>query len=241
MDGTIAQRVGELDADSSEVAEDAQHALIAMGPEVLDELIAAVPHLGAFGQLCAIEVFTALKDPRPGDVLIGLLDSENATVRQWAAEALAGLEIQRAVPDLQRAYEAFRQRGEAPDDSEGEALRWALTDLGVRELVIPPRAAALRAPLGNLDPAWPTAHLAEVIRDLAAHGQAVLYFQVWQIKPNNGAFWRRGPGIDWDIDRQLPWARIVAECRDWALLAAEATDKAPDLVATICWIDASDL
>ncbi|MER7770973.1 hypothetical protein [Kitasatospora sp. NPDC096140] len=241
MDGTIAQRVGELDADSSEVAEDAQHALIAMGPEVLDELIAAVPQLGAFGQLCAIDVFTALKDPRPGDVLIGLLDSENATVRQWAAEALAGLGIQRAVPDLQRVYEAFRQRGEAPDDSEGEALRWALTDLGARELVIPPRADALRASPGNLDPAWPTAHLAEVIEDLAAHGQAVLYFQVWQIKPDDGAYWRRGPGIDWDIDRRLPWARIVTECRDWALLAAEETDKAPDLVATISWIDASDL
>lgn len=130
MDGTIAKRVGELDADSSEVAEDAQHALIAMGPEVLDELIAAAPYLGAFGQLCAIEVFAALKDPRPGDVLMGLLGSENATVRQWAAEALADLEIQRAVPALQRAYEAFRQRGEAPDDSEGVALRWALTDLG---------------------------------------------------------------------------------------------------------------
>ncbi|GAA4989468.1 hypothetical protein [Kitasatospora paranensis] len=147
-------------------------------------------------------------------MLIGLLDSENATVRQWAAEALADLEIQRAVPDLQRAYEAFRQRGEAPDDSEGEALRWALTDLGARELVIPPRAAALRASFGNLAPAWSTAHLTEVIEDLAAHGQAVLYFQVWQIRPNNGAFWRRGPGIDWDIDRHLPWARIVGECRD---------------------------
>lgn len=63
MDGTVAQRVGELDADSSEVAEDAQHAQIAMGPEVLNELIAAVPGLGPFGQLCAIEVFTALHDP----------------------------------------------------------------------------------------------------------------------------------------------------------------------------------
>ncbi|MGA5823363.1 HEAT repeat domain-containing protein [Kitasatospora sp. NPDC094028] len=241
MDGRIAQRVGELDAESTEVAEDAQYALIAMGPEVLDALIPAVPRLGAFGQLCAIEVFNALKDPRPGDVLIGLLDSENATVRQWAAEALAGLGIHRAVPDLQRAYDAFRQRGEAPDDSEGEALRWALTDLGARALVIPPRAAALRVSAGGLDLAWQTVHLAEVIEDLAAHGQAVLYFQVWQIKPNDGACWRRGPGIDWDIDRRWPWARIVAECRDWALLAAEATDRAPDLVATISWIDASDL
>ncbi|WP_344461835.1 hypothetical protein [Kitasatospora kazusensis] len=241
MDSMITQRVGELDADSSEVAEDAQYSLIAMGPAVLDEVIAATPHLGVFGQLCAIDVFTALKDPRPGDVLIDLLDSENATVRQWAAGALADLEIRRAVPALQRTYEAFRRRGEAPDDSEGVALRWALTDLGAREPVIPPRAAALRTSLGNLDPAWPTAHLAEVIEDLAAHDQAVLYFQVWRIRPDNGASGGPGPGIDWDLDRQSSWARIVAHCRDWALLAAEATDKAPDLVATICWIDASDL
>jgi hypothetical protein len=241
MDGAVSQRVGELDAASSEVAEEAQLSLIAMGPEVLDELVEAVPHLGVFGQLCAIEVFTALKDPRPGDVLIDLLDSENATVRQWAAEALADLEIQRAAPALQRAYETFRKRGEAPDDSEGVARRWALADLGAREVVIPPRAAALRISLDVLEPAWPTAHLAEVIEDLAAHDQAVLSIQVWRITQDKGAFVSDGPGIDWAVDRQLPWARIVADCRDWAVLAAEATDRAPDLVATICWIDASDL
>jgi hypothetical protein len=241
MDGTIAQRVGELDADSTAVAEDAKHTLIAMGPDVLDELITAVPGLGPFGQLSAIEVFTALGDPRPGDVLIDLLDSESPIVRQWAAEALADLEIQRAVPGLRRAYEAFRQRGEAPDDIEGVALRGALSELDARDVVIPPSAAALRRSVENLDPVWPTVHLAEVIEDLAAHGQAVLYFQVWRVTPGSGTFWDRGPEIDWDIDRRSPWAQIVADCRDWALLAAEATDKAPDLVATICWIDASDL
>ncbi|MFG2986715.1 HEAT repeat domain-containing protein [Streptomyces sp. NPDC048258] len=241
MDTVIAQRVGELDADSSEVAEDAQHALIAMGPQVLDQLIAAVPGLNAFGQLCAVEVFTALQDPRPGDVLIGLLESENATVREWAAEALAELGVQRAVPDLWRVYEAFRGRGEAPDSCEGEALRWALTDLGARRVVLPLRTAALRRPLENLDPAWPTADLAEVIDDLAAHNQAVLNFQIWQITPAGRVFAGRGPGIDWDVDRLRPWPEIVSECREWSLLAAEATDESSDLVATICWIDAADL
>jgi len=240
MDSTIARLVGELDAESTEVAEEAQHALTAMGPEVLDELIAAVPRFASFGQLCAIEVFTALRDPRPGDVLIGLLDSESATVREWAAGALADLGIRRAGPAIQRAYDAFRRRGESPDDSEGVGLRGALTDLGARDVVIPPRAAALRASVGPLDPAWPTVHLAEVIEDLASHGQAVLYFQLWQVK-NGSAFGVGGPGIDWDVDRRWPWARIVADCRDWALLAADATAKDPDLVATVCWIDACDL
>ncbi|GAA1345461.1 hypothetical protein GCM10009647_090050 [Streptomyces sanglieri] len=137
-------------------------------------------------------------------MLVGLLDSGNSTVRQWAAEALADLGIQRAVPGLQRAYESFRQRGEAPDDSEGVALRWALSELGARDVVVPPRAAALRRSLEYLDPAWPTVHLTEVIEQLAAHGQAVLYFQVWQVKPGGEAFGGHGPGIDWEVDRRLP-------------------------------------
>ncbi|MGW2376992.1 HEAT repeat domain-containing protein [Kitasatospora sp. NPDC001683] len=241
MDGTIAQRVSELDADSTEVAEDAQYALIARGPEVLDEVMAATPGLGRFGQLCAIEVFTALNDPRPADVLIGLLVSDCDTVRQWAAEALAKLGIRRAVPALRRAHEAFRRRGEAPDHSEGAALRRSLTALGAREPVLPARAAALRAASADPDPVWPTVHLAEAIEDLAVHGQAVLDFQVWQRRVDGTFGYHPGPGIDWDVDRRKPWAEIVAHCRDWALLAAEATDRAPDLVAAIDWIDASDL
>ncbi|WP_439681244.1 hypothetical protein [Embleya sp. MST-111070] len=66
MESVIARSVDELDADSSEVAEDAQHALIAMGPQVLDRLLVAAPGLGSFGQLRAIEVFGALGDPRSG-------------------------------------------------------------------------------------------------------------------------------------------------------------------------------
>ncbi|MFJ9770736.1 HEAT repeat domain-containing protein [Kitasatospora sp. NPDC101157] len=242
LDRAIDRRVGELDSDSTEVAEDAQYSLIAMGPAVLDEVIAATPRLGPFGQLCAIEVFTALKDPRPAEVLIGLLDGASGTVRQWAAEALAELGIRRAVPALQRAYQAFRQSGEAPDDSEAVALRQALTDLGARQPVLPPRAAALRATsVADLDPAWPTVHLAEVIEDLAAHAQAVLPFHVWQ-RRGDGTFGHHpGPGIDWTVDRRQSWAGIVAHCRDRALLAAEATDPAPDLVAAVDWIDVSDL
>jgi hypothetical protein len=240
MDATLAQLVGELDAASTEVAEEAQHTLIARGPAVLDAVIAAVPRFASFGQLCAIEVFSALGDPRPGDVLIDLLDSESATVRQWAAEALADLGIRRAVPAIRRAYDAFRHGGEAPDASEGVGLRDALTQLGAREVVLPPRAAALHVSVGPLAPAWPTVHLAEVIEDLAAHDQAVLYFQLWQVK-HGSAFEGGGPGIDWNVDRRWSWPRIVADCRDWALLAADATATATDLVATVCWIDASDL
>lgn len=107
--------------------------------------------------------------------------------------------------------------------------------------MVPPRVAALRRSVGKLDTARPTAHLAEVIEELAAHGQAVLSTRVWRITPEGGVLGDRDPGIDREIDRRSPWDRIVADCRDRALLAAEATDRAPQMVATPCWIDASDL
>ena len=56
MDSTIARLVGELDAESTEVAEEAQHALTALGPEVLDELIPAVPGFASFGQLSSLRM-----------------------------------------------------------------------------------------------------------------------------------------------------------------------------------------
>jgi hypothetical protein len=241
MEDEIARRVAELDAESTDVAVEAQHTLIALGPQVLEPLIAAALALNPFGQLCAIEVFTALADPRPADVLIGMLGSESATVRQWAAEALAELGVRRAVPRLRQAYNAFLRSGEAPDESEGEGLRRALTELGARESFLPPRSAALRDPDAEPVDLWPVEHLPDVIRDLADHGQAVLYFSVWELTPDGGCFRVGGPGIDWDVDRDRPWPETVVSCRDRALLAAEAVDVAPDRVVTISWIDATDL
>ncbi|MGN5377288.1 hypothetical protein ACQ4WX_05000 [Streptomyces lasalocidi] len=100
MENEIARRVAELDAESTEVAEEAQHTLIALGPQVLEPLIAAALALNPFGQLCAIEVFTALADPRPADVLIGMLSSESATVRQWVERGpcRTGRPARRATP-----------------------------------------------------------------------------------------------------------------------------------------------
>ncbi|MFI9255509.1 HEAT repeat domain-containing protein [Streptomyces sp. NPDC053069] len=197
--------------------------------------------MNPFGQLCAIEVFTALAAPRPADTLIGMLSSGSATVRQWAAEALAELDVRRAVPRLRQAYHAFLGREEAPDDSEGEGLRWALTELGGRETVLPPRSAALRSSSGALNGLWPVEHLPEVIRDLADHGQAALCFQLWELTHNGGRRGVGGPGIDWHVDRDRPWPKTVTSCRDWALLAAEAVDVTPDRVATISRIDVTDL
>lgn len=258
----IAARVRELDSDSTGEAEDAQYALIRLGPRVLDQLIAAVPGTGAFGQLCAIEVFNALKDPRPGEVLTDLLDSPDHVVRQWAAESLGELGIRAAVPRLSALYASLLTSGADPLDYEGEAVRRALTELGGRREVLPACAASLARRYGALQGgrAWPSPALAEATLDLAAHGQAVYGFGPWRID-GGGRAARSVSGIDWasEVDWGAPWPEVVAACREWALLAAEAAVSGPGpgsgprpgslsdsrpgsvLVARIDWVDASDL
>ena len=241
LDARIDQWVTDLGSDDAEVAENAQHGLAYLGPRVLDRVVAAVPGLGRFGQLCAIEIFTELGDPGPAAALIELLASEDTTVRQWAAEALAGLRIERAVPAIQAAYAAFRRSGEPPDHSEGVGLRYALTALGDRDQALPPEAAALQTAIAPFERAWPVEHLEHVIDRLAEFSQAVLYFQLWQILPDGRAIWHGGPQIDWAIDRNLSWSRIVTDCRDRAQLAATAISPRADLVAAVEWIAAADL
>lgn len=241
LDAQIEQWVADLGADPSGVAENAQRCLASLGSRVLDRVMAAVPGLDYFGRLCAIEIFTELGDPGSAAVLIELLADESAVVRECAAEALAELRIERAVPAIQLAYAAFRRSGEPPDYREGVGLRRALADLGAREPVLPPEVAALRVPAGSFRHVWPVEHLGRVIGILAEHGQAVLYFQLWQVRPEGGVFRAEFCQIDWSVDRTLAWDRIVTHCRDWAgLVAAEITPR-PGLVATIEWIAAADL
>ncbi|MFE7587873.1 HEAT repeat domain-containing protein [Kitasatospora sp. NPDC057512] len=241
MDQLIDDLLRELDADSSEVAEDAQHALIALGPRVVVPLINTVPLLGFFGQLCAVEVFNALADPRSVGVLIDLSGSESPTVRQWAAEALGDLGDRQAVPALRAGYEGWKVRNEDPDESEGQALRDALTQLGAREPVLPPRVVELQAGGDGSGRYWQSAHLAEVIRELAASHQAVLYVQLWRVRGDGGLYWAGSPEISWSVDRLRLWETTVEECRDWALLAVGDVRPTEDLVFMISWIDSSDL
>jgi hypothetical protein len=241
MDESIDDLLEQLDADRGEVAEDAQHALITLGPQVVEPLMAKVPQLGRFGQLCAIEVFIALGDVRPVDVLIELLTSEDFTVRSWAAEALGDLGAERAVPALRDAYEQWKTLGEQLDDSEAGCLRWALTQLGARERVLPPRVAELQAGGEGPGSFWRAVDLAEVIEDLAGHQQAVLDFLIWRVRSDGGLSWVSGPDLDWEVDRESPWLQTVAECRDWALLAAGEFTRDTDLAAMINWVDASDV
>ena len=67
--------------------------------------------------------------------LIALLSSNGSTVREWAAMALASLEIEGAAepPTVPAWNGRHRRTGASPPD-----IRWALTELGARSPVAPP-------------------------------------------------------------------------------------------------------
>ncbi|WP_234439908.1 hypothetical protein [Streptomyces bicolor] len=79
----IERLVQQLD-DGTGPSYDARAELIDMGADALPALIDGLPSLGGFGQLTAIEVFEEVGDPRCGPALIGLLNSDNPTVRECA-------------------------------------------------------------------------------------------------------------------------------------------------------------
>ncbi|MFK0122190.1 HEAT repeat domain-containing protein [Streptomyces nigra] len=93
--GQEEDRVGDLPQpdDASGPSYDARAELIDIGPDAIPALIGGRPSLGGFGQLTAIEVFEEVADPRCGPALIALVGSDDSTVREWAATALASLKI----------------------------------------------------------------------------------------------------------------------------------------------------
>lgn len=228
-----------LDDDATDVAEDAKAALMALGAPVVGPLMAAVPTMRRYGQLCAIEVFEHHGDPAAGPVLIELLGSEYETVREWSAWALADLDVRRAVPALQAADRRRRGTDDGPDCSEAVAIRHALTVLGARRAVLPPVTGALSVSAPGLERAWPAVRLQEVITEMADYRQAVLFFQVWQVT-DRGAFWQHHDRIDQKVDWNGPWPAIVQATREAALLEAACVPPRDDLVATMEWIDEAD-
>ncbi|MCX4715742.1 HEAT repeat domain-containing protein [Streptomyces virginiae] len=231
--------VRQLD-DASGPSYDARAELIGIGSAAIPAVIDGLPSLDGFGQLTAIEVFEAVDDPRCGPTLIGLLGSDNSTVREWAAGALAGLRIEGAVEPLRRARLACLERGTPPDWTEPCTIRWALTDFGARTPVVPPLTARLRATAGADAPGRLSAHFAEIVGDLADHAQVILYSQFWRVD-DGGTRWVRGPGLDRELDWTAPWERLVAQAREWSLLEATEAPVGDDVFVVPEWIDRSDL
>ncbi|MCX4764726.1 HEAT repeat domain-containing protein [Streptomyces sp. NBC_01275] len=239
MTSPIEALVQQLDGD-----DDASYAarvqLVDIGRDATLTITDGLPALGSFGQLTAIEVFEEVADPRCGPALIALLDSDDPTVREWAAMALASLEIDGAVEPLRRANRACLERATPPDWSEPDGIRWALTELGARSPVVPPLTARLRATAADDTPGWPSAHFAEIINDLADHAQVILYSQVWRVDAGR-TYGVSGTGLDWELDWTAPWEHLVEESRTWSLLEASEAPAGDNIFVAPTWIDRTDL
>ncbi|MER5204535.1 HEAT repeat domain-containing protein [Streptomyces sp. NPDC002825] len=114
MTTPIEGLVKQLD-DSTGPSYDARAELIRIGSDAIPAVIDGPPSLGDFGQLTAIEVFEEVADPRCGPALITLLSSDDSTVREWSAMALARLKIDGAVEPVRGAYRACLERATPPD------------------------------------------------------------------------------------------------------------------------------
>lgn len=170
MTNHIEKLIQQLD-DSTGPSYDARAELIDIGSNAIPVIIDGLPSLGGFGQLTAIEVFEEVADPRCGPALIALLRSDDSTVREWAAIALASLKIDGAVDPVRSAYRACLEGSMPPDWSEPVGIRWALTELGARTPVVPPLTARLLATTADDARGWPWTHFTEIINDLADHAQ----------------------------------------------------------------------
>jgi hypothetical protein len=222
-------------------AEDAKAELIGLGAEVIELLIAATPSLPRLGQLCAIDVFRAVGDRRAGPTLISLLQSDFESVRSWSADALGGLHIAEAVPALEEAYKTCFQHNTPPHWLEPTSIRWALTELGARQPVIPPVTAKVMVNYRGRG-YWPRGCLFEVLADLADHDQVVAYMMAWRVAPNGEPHLQGVEGSsEWDPDWSQPWPQLVRASRDAARNQAALLNPDDELLVSIEWLDWRDV
>ncbi|MDX3054228.1 HEAT repeat domain-containing protein [Streptomyces sp. NE06-03E] len=239
MTSPIETLVQQLDGKADE-SYDARAELIWIGSDAIPAVINGLPSLGGFGQLTAIEVFEEVADPRCGPALIALLRSDDSAVREWAAMALASLGIDGSVEPVRRTYRACLERATPPDWSEPEGIRWALTKLGARTPVVPPLTARLRATAADDAPGWPSARFAEIINDLADHAQVILYSEFWRVDAGR-TYGISDNGLDWQLDWNAPWERLVEEARSWSIMQATEATVGRNIFAAPTWIDRTDL
>lgn len=233
----IRHLLRELDEHSQGRDEDAQAELIRIGPAAVPALVEQTPLLSAGGQLCAIEVFRELEASESESVLIDLLSSENATVRQWAAEAVGHLGMANAVPELRSLLLRSREAGTDPDDIEPVSARHALIALGARTPVMPAGFREVMKRDDRLGIVVPEHLLTAAVEALSADEQVVAYFQRW--RPWNDT-WTWVDGSSFQIDWDAPWADLVERSLDQATAAAAGLAHTEDVVVTIEWLGVDD-
>ena len=234
--------VNALDDKDTITAEEARFEIREdFGVSALEPLLAAAPGFSRVGQLCAIDIFERIGDPRAGAVLIPWLASEYDTVRDRAAGALGTLGVADAVPALLAAWQASKDRQTPPDWTEPVSIRQALTELGARRPVLPPVAAKLARLDNGPRPCWRPEDLEALLTDLADAGQVVLSFGYLQRRWNGKLHVLIDAGLSLEPDLTRPWAALVAESLARALEYVRRAELPPDTLARVEWLDQSDV
>ena len=233
----ISKLIEDLSGTDTDASEWAQAELIEIGAMVLEPLLARVLELDDFGQLCAIQVFRELNSSQAGDRLITLLRSDNEVVRDWSAQALGELGVTEAVPHLKRLLAERKAAGDPPDSSEAVDARYALTQLGAREPVVPKSLREMLFDADRLTSVVGDSDLERALDALAAADQVVPYYQRWQPWKDTWA-WVDAEG--WDLDWTQRWARLVQDSHEAGIAAAARRRADPTYVVTIEWLDADD-
>ena len=239
---SVGDLIGELNYSSEGRGEEAKFELISRGVEVVPALAARVIDLERLGKLLAIDVFETLGDARACSSLISLLQDYDTTVAEWSARALGSLGCREAVEPLLELRSRLVAARVPPDWTGPVALRWALSDLGARQAIVPEKTARLKVQRADTGMhLFRSADLATVIDDLAGHSQVVLYFQVWRIGDDGHLYWVQSDQEQWTFGWSAPWSDNVAAAHAVARANAARLVPQADLLAQPEWIDGDDI
>ena len=239
MSEEVAELIRALDTPTGDDAEEARASLRSMGAVAVAALLKALPELGFFGKLTAIEVCEESGDQTSGPSLIGLLSSEFDVVRERSATALRVLGITAAIPALELAYEVTKRNAIPPDWTEPAAMRHALAALGARKPVVPALTRNLARKISHAT-VWPSARLRDVLEDLSAAGQVCAYFQIWTENADGHLYWV-SDAPRYNLDWTLRWPDLLTQARELSIAAADRVVAAPNVVATIEWLGQGDV
>lgn len=254
-DNLVAHGAGldQLLADlcNSDTAQEAQLSLESdFGAGAIPAVLALMGSLDDFPRRCAIEfiqncdldVVRSLSDPPVAEALIPYLASDDPVTREWTADTLGWLGSPAAVPPLLDCQDRARAAGVLPSWTEAVSLRRALTRLGARRVILPDRAAASLQSNETFSQFWAASSVIEVVSDLGAANQVVLYYQVW--KPKTESERRRTYYLEdsstYELDLTLPWSDLVSEAQMAALEGLSQVPISVEHIATLEWIDEAD-
>jgi hypothetical protein len=234
-----------LAGDDTNAIQEAIYSLAELGEPAISPVLSVIGELGVFPQRCALDLIErwpleqtrAAVRPSVTDVLIPLLESQDAVVRQRAADGLNRIGGHEAVPALEAALARSKANSTPPDWTEPVSLRAALTALGARRVVRPPLLAS-SAVQTDFQEMWPAPLLPTLIDALAAANQVLLYFQAW-LPDSKGLYWSKSPVYELDLDGD--WLELVTRARAQALEAARTwTVPSDSALVSLEWIGEGD-